>query len=64
MDCDSKLGLQHLRAKNFKAKGRLILHTEIQIAIAPVHELSHKEYVLQKLEDEIYAFKGDVTSSG
>ena len=25
--------------------------------LAPVHELSHKEYVLQKLVDEIYAFR-------
>jgi len=40
-----------------KLRDDLYFIQKFKSPLAPVHELSHIEYVLQKLEDEIYAFR-------
>ena len=37
--------------------GYIIRYYRALLGNTPVHELSHIEYVLQKLEEEIYAFR-------
>jgi hypothetical protein len=56
MEGDCKPGFQPLRANNAKLNDFLMYMRKFKTPLAPVYEMNHIEYILQKLEGEIAAF--------